>query len=977
MAPSNSTMFKTWLFPLLALGFAAACGGSVQMGSSEPDADTEAPSDDGDTDSSDDGDTDFDGGDLRSVENCQEIFTDTPGKRGFTFYRLASSGGGLLAGAYDGHVCAYSHGGSPQWTASTGGFVFDVDRSAGLAVAANADGKVYAFDADDGALRWEEDLGGPVYQARIATLGDRVVVLAGGVSRQLKMLAGSDGSVLASRDIGGVITRIRVGNVAGDAAPEIVVLSTTYDSNPRKISIFGLEPGAPVTLTVKVSPSNNEMLDGGLFDFQLVDMDQPADGRDELVTPRGAFRFRPGLAPSALEVNPYVTFANRTPKQTYDFTYTMQMVAVGNFTAASGLEVAVLDGPDLSLYRHDGTFIATERAPQGFTDIVALRAEDRGMALSPVVLGSAPNGDNQLYLFDLSAADWRSTFTTLPRRGRAAEMANNNLAMLDELKKRPKSPETPLRGQKGPFTVTLNHNILNDPDTLTGQLSNSIDVTRAFASAPELVGTNLRFASVVWAFEAGGLTRPDGALWKADRRYDPYQLSKANLFAIADRFKAADIFFFVQVGHGCDPYLAANTALAMCERAPDQCMGFVTAEDEGQDEDVEYYFEHFLRPILSGIAGMTRGPSQPQPVLILREKAAFWATTAASPAVRAVLFPPGNPYKSIVVPSVEDSNSRSPDLNMAARLGLWRDGLVERWASRMTADDFSFNRMFEWEYPMAGHPHLRFLSAHASLGASIFMLFFGQGTPDDPSRVGREGALPFLHLLGRGIIEPPTREQLVSLLPVGVRITTPLAAKYRDDANTGHVVNGYDASDLAPGAFTRLACYWGMAPTPPTDLSSYLWGRTRQFGNFIPATPNGGFVSVLPAPVRDAAAWDRVWSTNGIAIEDADGDTVAPAAAKTALLADVATATRALPFKIQGTVFSATNHISTTRVVLTLIDPDYLDPRGAVVRIAANPGSGSGWDVRDRVTDKALGRLGDGLSITVDPGSLRVLELTR
>lgn len=92
-------------------------------------------------------------------------------------------------------------------------------------------------------------------------------------------------------------------------------------------------------------------------------------------------------------------------------------------------------------------------------------------------------------------------------------------------------------------------------------------------------------------------------------------------------------------------------------------------------------------------------------------------------------------YRSALLPCVEDSNSRTADAQLAARVGLWLAGEAGDWACRVSADWFSFNRAWEWEAVRTGHPHLRYLTSQAFLGARVFMLLAGD-------RERRSGAGP-------------------------------------------------------------------------------------------------------------------------------------------------------------------------------------------------------------------------------------------
>ena len=44
--------------------------------------------------------------------------------------------------------------------------------------------------------------------------------------------------------------------------------------------------------------------------------------------------------------------------------------------------------------------------------------------------------------------------------------------------------------------------------------------------------------------------------------------------------------------------------------------------------------------------------------------------------------------------------------------------------------------------------------------------------------------------------------------------------------------------------FDRMDCYWGGAPTEPTDFSNYAMGSRSRMLNFLPTNPYGLIASV-------------------------------------------------------------------------------------------------------------------------------------
>jgi len=398
------------------------------------------------------------------------------------------------------------------------------------------------------------------------------------------------------------------------------------------------------------------------------------------------------------------------------------------------------------------------------------------------------------------------------------------------------------------------------------------------------------------------------------------------------------------------------------------CQGFIEAENEPNkgSEELAYYLQHHVVPIMDACRQHGRA------IMILREKNAWWAAQAATSELRRFLF--NGQYRSVLVPAVEDSNSRSQDLNLAARVGLWLDGQVDRWACRVCADYFSFNRAWEWEYPMTGHPHLRNYAAHTSLGASVFMFQSGElnKQSDEFSRVGIESAEPFLHMLGKGIITPPKREQMKSLSPLLVNVISP-TERFLSTVANGHALQRFAPADLAPAPFSRLDCYWGMAPTPPYDVGAFVYNRTRQFDNTIPRTPFG-FTALLAGstPSGSGTPWTATWATDGDKLSKA-GRPFELEAARDAMRTDLQAGAQKFPFRVEGEIFWQLVSQGPGQFLLYLIDPGYLAPadRGVVIRSQST----GVWQATDRLTGQALGAVEQGLALTVPAGTFRLIEI--
>ena len=875
--------------------------------------------------------------------------------QGRNIYRLAAARMGtapadvLVDGStYDNRVCAFTAAGAHQWDAELGAFAFDLATGdldgdgRDEIVVAGADGLVSVFDAT-GRKLWITDLQAPVYQVAVARLdGKNPVVLAGGISRQIVACA-ANGTRQAVAEVDGMVRVLRAGDFDGDGADEVGAL--VIRGQAQDIRFFK----GPKLERMAAGIARGTHVGDPLLSLRSangVAGDLDGDGAAEFIFTPAINRLRDGAWQST-------ALPGRSTQTSYAAHYNMRLLAQGELTSSAGRELVLVEGPVVRLCDQKGRELGRATAPLGFTAVAYLPGSPRGS----VILGSSPNGDDNLYRLTFEPG-WEKSLARLERHGRMADIG----ATLRELGTAARQWRgEPMRGADGPFDVIVNHTLWSgwNPKKFDTWIAEVRDYERDFPYP------RLRFATAFWPGEDAPLLRPDGKPWGRDRRL-AHDLTRAQIVAAARHFEQKGCAFWVQVGHGCDPHLEVATVAAMLKAAPTMLLGFIDSEAE-QPEVLPYYLEHHIKPILE--LSLAHGKR-----FIIRNKNVWWAYWPADPRVRELIF--NGRYRSVILPSVEDSNSRSPDLNLAARVGLWLDGQVDGWASRAGADWFSFNRAWEWEYPLTGHPTLRYYTAQAMLGARTFLLMNGERerTSDRWTPVGREGAATFLHLLGRGVITPPRREQLRAVSPVALEVRQP-SLRFRDHGTNGHRQELWnrDGTDLRPWAFDRLDCYWGMAPLPPTDVSTYLWGRTRRDASHLLTSAPHGFVALVPGGVsRPDGPWKTVWTTDGDTLSK-DGRSYPLMEARTALLADLADAEKLQPFQVEGRVFHQVVEESPGSYIVTLIDPGWVDPAERAVRLSTRlPGR---WTVTDRLTGQTLGALDAPLELPVPAGALRVLEV--
>lgn len=877
---------------------------------------------------------------------------------GRNIYRLTTAPGLIVGSTYDNRVCAFTAAGKHLWDAPTGGFVFDLAVREEIA-AAGADGFVYLFGAD-GKLRWKHDLGAPVFQVAIAKLdGKTPVVLASGVTRELVALS-AKGERLATAKLNGAGRMMRVGDFDGDGADEVAVLpirGQAHDAclfkGPKltklkdKISsgvvAWDPEKRRSTATSEDVRKGERTWSSASLKKANGTVADLNGDGATELIYSPGVYSLKGGLRQLLALPDPFKTAS-------YDQHYNMRLLAAGNLTDNPGAEIVLVEGPQVRLYDSTGKELGGTVAPFGFTDVVYLPGTPRGS----VLLGSSPNGDDNLYRLTFEPG-WEKALEKIERRGVMAGIGANLKQLADATAA---WRGTPMPGADGPFDVVVNHRMgVNNCDDLIAEVR---EYEKLFPYS------RLRFATAIWPDENAPLLRPDGKPWGRDMRL-AHDLTREQIVAGAKRFEAANCHFWVQVGHGCAPHLEVATIAAMLEAAPKTLRGFISAEDE-QLEDVPYYFEHHIKPILELCLKHKKR-------FIPRNKDIWWAHWPADKKMREMIF--NGRYRSVLLPSVEDSNSRSPDVNLAARVSLWLDGQVDDWASRCSADWFCASRAWEWEYAMTGHPQLRYYVSQAMLGARVFMMLNGERErlTGRWTRVGTEGPATFLHLLGKGVLTPPRREQLRTVSPVALVMQHPSERFEKHGANGHHEENwGNDDTDSKPWAFDRLDTYWAMAPLPSTDVATYLWGRTRRDASHLPTTAPHGFVCLLPgAKPQTAGRWTSLWMTDGDKLNK-DGKDYSLPNARNAIIAELAANAKTFPFHVEGQIFHQIIEQAPGRYAMVLVDPGWLNPAERIVTLAAQL-SGN-WRVNDRLTGTAIGNLSQPLTLRIPAGAFRLIELS-
>lgn len=901
----------------------------------------------------------------------------------------------IVVGTYGGHILRVetSAGGRIAWdydttSAESGGAFFQVavgdlvggDGGALEIVAASADGAVYALSAS-GTLLWRRDLaGGPVQQAQVARLqgsAGPARVVACNSARDVVVLS-ADGTVLHTKNLASFPPFLRTGDLLGDGRDRVFVAAMNDTDGRYALFLLGDEDLRTLASTPIPAPAPFVM-DGNGFGGTVGRIS--GRGRLDVITESGAATYDPAdLAAGPAWTVVFDTAATSFPRSNVAYSYRSPRLASGDLTAQDGDETVVVDGPDLALYAANGMLLGSVQVgnptqandppagpaqPRGFTSAAFLPGTPHGR----LVLGSSPNGDDNLYLVTFDDS-WRDDLRNLasPHGAGVDAKVRDNLLAIDAAATA--WTGVPAIGQPGPYPLTV---IAGFPPAggAGPRATWAIDAIRGYlARFPPDEYPHVRFVAEVLFTEAAATAAYAPGDWPRDTRYS-YDHTEADLRAYAEAMEAANAEFWLWAGHGESPYLTLDTIERVFrDFAPTTCLGLIQAENPVSSRMAEYA-QNVIRPQLE----LARRYGK---LVAMREKHAYWAAQAAIPELRDALFT--DEYRRVLAPSVEQSNARVADINLAARVGLWLDGWVDQWDCSMATDWFRFNRAVSTAYPLAGHPLFRYFVAHAAMGATLFRAHT-MGVDREP-RI-REGWDPFVRLLGKGILAPPTREQVCGVSPVVLRVRPQTTTtRFVKTHNNGHNLRGFDAANDGPEtawAFGQMDCYWGLARTLATDASTILWGRRNQFDNHIPAS-RYGLVAVVPSTTaRGGFPWTGPsWETDGDElIREGVGFGVGPANQRTAgeaLRADLEAAAAELPFAVEGDpVFFQIAEQSDDTFHLYLIDPLWMEPRDRSVTLRFR----GVWTGADRLGGEAPATVSPTWDVLVPAGALRILELTR
>ncbi|MBK1875784.1 hypothetical protein [Pelagicoccus mobilis] len=838
----------------------------------------------------------------------------------------------LFLSEVDGGVGCYTTAGKKLWIHDSldpavmfeiEAYDVDGDGSDEL-LAASADGNIYCWSGD-GNLNWSFN---PGYKVRFSELAALKIegetrVFAGGNNFKFYELS-SKGKLLSETPIKGVVRLIAAGNFRSADEESLFVMTYTHDK--FNWNFFGLIDPKSKRIQKKITVHQAPHKDWRslmINDFGVQDID--ADGLDDLLvfgTPKASKAMFIAVNGEFEEIAKFV--GPHKDKQRYAH-------LMGECLLPSRPEIALQYGG--VMYRTDLKGNLLERSGERHGEIIYNDfAHD---AKSKTLFGGGQiGGGNAVYEYPLSKKNWMQTKHEFV--GRFAEVEENLNTLYEQALafERPDYQEA----SENPWVMIT-----------------SIKPTK---EVQKKKGSEILFVKqYTWHedFDRGYLVEALGEqALKRDGR-GKYTKTRKEMVAVAKDHEKRGEPFTVWTGHGNDPfYVSIESMEAILKAAPNTCYGFVYAEmSNPEDERYHYFIEHYVPRLAKAMRVMGKAK------LYFRYKNVFWAASSHLDPWNELFF--SGKYSDILVPSSEDTNSRTQDINFAGRVGMLAGGYVSDVAMRLVDDNPTCWRPQSPGGQRSVSPYLRNGAILAAYGARSGILF-NIGYLEDPG-------MNVLFALMKSELLPEVKPE--DILSIGSwHLMKDVDEELVHGIDAGHTMELYTPED-EEAVFSVGQVNWCGTSVPDHDFSKVL-GVDYRWLNFVPEMPNG---MVPIAPIEYGKQLDKAGMPYTVSDSRAgyvDGKKVPASEFGSELNKVVGVGAKTMPVRVSGASWCAIR-LDDSHVRLILVDPGYIDPQEREVTVKFQ--SKQPKSAKDILSGERLKTKKSELKLTVPAGSLRFVDL--
>lgn len=790
--------------------------------------------------------------------------------------KLTNGKTAIITASIDGSVRCFDPQGKKLWEAGTdGGFPFDMcvadidNDGSDEVMVASGNGSIYAFNSK-GENLWVFSKSAPMYQVSSAKLPDgSSVVVAGGVEQILYSLS-NQGEVINALNTTHCIRHIRAGNIKNNGQ-DYIALATTSSGLIGSLSLLLIDPSDLSVIWEKTDLGKYGHNTGKRF-FSMLITDTNKDGNEEILLSGG---WGENGIVYAYDHKGELLFSESDkiiPKISY------RMNLLRHVKMPEDEFIIGLFGNVLIVYEMDGTCREVLYGPYSFTDC------DFDPETKTLFMGSEVSGGDGIYALRLDKSGWQKEYESIRAVGKLA-VIKQNLETLKEQITNFKAPDY----QPAPRHVDV---LSRNPG--------------------EIDYKNITFI----ARSGFSQEKEENAIWcrNPDRRA-PHNLSAEEIVARVAELEKSGQRFILGGGHGEGFNYPLSTFERIIEAAPDHLLGFSFSEMESTGKSMQEVVEKILLPL----AELCK---QHKKIIIFQNKNIFWNGSVYLPFWEKILL--NERYSDVFIPGLEETNSRTQELSLSGRIGLWQTGSFDRWSCREITDNANFDRMFEWGGQQVIVHHLRNLVSTTSLGSDFLQPYIFSGERHEIRDALFEQLVPFYKMLEKGIIQIPQKDQLLSLSGFALGMKTPPSQTFIKHGTNGHKY-WYSETSHPEMVFDKLDTYWGGASIAPYDFSNYGMHVKRRMCNFLPVNPFG-LPAIIPAHTKHTHRFNQIIETDGQFFYDESGKQFTASEYKPIVEKALEEEALKMPVIVKGDVHWSVVRIDSEHIRITLIDPGYLDP---------------------------------------------------
>ncbi|WP_366184309.1 hypothetical protein [Flavobacterium ovatum] len=824
----------------------------------------------------------------------------------------------IIGSSYEGTVVCYDYDGKLQWKNELSGFMnndiycADIDDDGKDEILApNADGNLYCLD-DDGKLLWKfKKNSAPILSATMVSKDKINYVVCGGYDKNIHYLT-ADGKLLkyipsASYSVENkfkdhAINYLRTIQQKGkDVLVALSAFNTNYDQgvlyyfNPLenkpyasdKMNGKGKGGSCPGTFSVNdLVPGNTEIILGG-------------NGLNQL-----------GVSVASVEKLTNAKLDLKLKEKSDLGAVGYRLASAEAIPDANSFKYYVLFGNRMFLVSPDKNGEKTEiiESNYAFNDMC------KDASTKKLILGSAQSGGSCIHVIDYTNNNWKKDFEKLNPPGKIFKILENTKDFSLKLRKF-KAPNW--ENQKVAVKVLSSGLNREEIDALA----------RINSKNPVIIEEVKKLYPHVENWDRSILDNKVSRETRDDRKKADLTSTEAfNLFKKGLDDSKSGIQYWQ--GHGRDVYFySLSTVKKVVDYAGAKIVIPVLAELEQHDKDIEWTTENFIYPLANHLQGTNSFFS-------IRNKNLFWQSSVYTPAWKRLV---SGEFANVFVSSMEESNSKTMDMSISGRMGLWAAGSMNQWGSRFTRDNACYDRLRQLSYQKVPNHALRMFVHQIASGATVV---HNTSVNEDYQKV-------LWDMIAKGILYVPTREEIVSINPVHLSIIDPDSLYLEGNHVKDITIYDEKFENENPMVIGRTTGVFAGAPVTDWDFSSYASGAKERRLEFLPTYSNG---MVLTTPPTDKNSKRGLLENhlnpiykNNVKEFFTDGRNYYSDANKTkSYRADeyyttvkkaIEEGTKIMPLTVEGRVAWVAAQTAPTHLRLTLVDGGYVNPGDRMVTV--------------------------------------------